>query len=322
MFDYKRIIVVGCPGAGKSTFSRKLHQATKIELFHLDALYWKSNTSHITRPTLIRKQKKIFKRDSFIIDGNFKSTLELRLAQADLVFFFDLPVEDCIYGATHRKGNRPELPFELPDDEELVEFIKRFNTDVRPKMLELFEKYNSNVVTFTSRQQADDYITELKKSTSPDLTLKTESGYFNHRVAAVIICDNKLLAQKNTKDNSYYLVGGRVRFGESSKDALVREIKEELGVTLTDLKPIWINECFFDDDGKSYHEIGIYYRVDLENTGFAHFEKTFETKESDRTNIYEWLSLDNLDGIMLYPQFIKNEIKKIDNLKLIITKEN
>ena len=155
-----------------------------------------------------------------------------------------------------------------------------------------------------------------------DLTLPTKHGYFNHRVAAVIVNDNKLLAQKNTKDNSYYLVGGRVRFGESSKDALVREIKEELGVTLTDLEPLWINECFFDDDGKSYHEIGIYYRVDIENTGFAHFEKTFEMIESDRTNIYEWLSLDNLDGIMLYPQFIKNEIKKIDNLKLIITKES
>ena len=68
---------------------------------------------------------------------------------------------------------------------------------------------------------------------------------------------------------------------------------------------------FFDDYGKSYHEIGIYYRVDLENTGFAHFEKNFETKELNRTNCYEWLSLDNLDGIMLYPQFIKNEIKKL-----------
>lgn len=66
-------------------------------------------------------------------------------------------------------------------------------------MLELFEKYNSNVITFTYHQQADDYITELKKSTSPDLTLKTENGYFNHRVAAVIVNDNKLLAQKTLR---------------------------------------------------------------------------------------------------------------------------
>lgn len=157
---------------------------------------------------------------------------------------------------------------------------------------------------------------------SIDLTLPTKYGYFNHRVAAVIVHNNKLLAQKNINDNSYYLVGGRVRFGESSKDALVREIKEELGVTLTDFKPLWINECFFDDDGKSYHEIGIYYRVNIEKSGFLHYEKTFEMQEPNRTNCYEWLSIDKLESVTLYPQFIKNEIKDMNNLKLIITREN
>lgn len=53
MFDYKRVVVIGCPGAGKSTFSRKLHAVTNLPLFHLDALYWNKDCTHITRAELI-----------------------------------------------------------------------------------------------------------------------------------------------------------------------------------------------------------------------------------------------------------------------------
>ena len=66
-----------------------------------------------------------------------------------------------------------------------------------------------------------------------DLTLKTREGYFNYRVAAVIVNDGKILAQRNTKTNEYYLPGGRVVFGETSEEALLREI-EELKIDITD----------------------------------------------------------------------------------------
>lgn len=319
MFNYKKIIVIGCSGAGKSTFSRKLHKATGIELFHLDAMYWNKDGTHITREELIEKQKEIFKKDSFIIDGNYKGTIELRIAEADLIFFFDLPTEVCIEGVKIRKGNRPEISFELPDDEEFLEFIKNFNAIVKPCILELFEKYNKKVITFHSHKEADEYI---EKISPVDLTLNTEKGLFNHRVAAVIVQSNKLLAQKNTKTNEYYLVGGRVRFGESSEEALVREIKEELNITVTDYKPLWINECFFIDDGRKFHEICMYYLVDISNTDFNNYETVFETKEGNRINTYEWLDIDKLNNFVLYPQFIKDEINNTSkDLKLIITKE-
>lgn len=61
MFDYKRVVVIGCPGAGKSTFSRKLHAVTNLPLFHLDALYWNKDCTHITRAELIEKQMKILR---------------------------------------------------------------------------------------------------------------------------------------------------------------------------------------------------------------------------------------------------------------------
>ncbi len=155
-----------------------------------------------------------------------------------------------------------------------------------------------------------------------DLTLKTGNGLFNHRVAGVIVKNNKLLAQVNTDTNEYYLVGGRVQFGESSEEALVREIKEELGINITNYKPIWVNECFFNIQDIRFHEIGIYYLVNIDNTGFCHYDSKFATNEFGKTNYYEWLDINNLNNIVLYPQFIKNEIKEeTKNLKLIITRE-
>lgn len=155
-----------------------------------------------------------------------------------------------------------------------------------------------------------------------DLTLKTKEGYFNYRVAAVIINDNKILAQRNTNTNEYYLPGGRVAFGETSEDAILREIKEELKIDITDYRPLWLNECFFDECGKNFHEIGMYYYVDISATSFNHFESEFELEEGKRINTYAWLDINNFDNVCLYPKFIKDEINNItDTFKLIISKE-
>ena len=53
-----------------------------------------------------------------------------------------------------------------------LSFIKNFNLEVKPKIIELFDKYNSNVIIFHSHKQADDYIVEISKNTSFDITLK------------------------------------------------------------------------------------------------------------------------------------------------------
>lgn len=163
---------------------------------------------------------------------------------------------------------------------------------------------------------------KIKTDGCVDLTLNTGPGIFNHRVAAVILQNNSLLAQKNTKTGAYYLVGGRIRFGESSREALVREVREELAITVTDFLPLWINECFFIDEGKKFHEVGMYYLVDIHSTNFNNYETVFKTQEKNRTNTFEWLDITKLDKVKLYPEFIKEEIKYAGkNLKLIITRE-
>ncbi len=67
----KKIIVIGSPGAGKSSFSKKLKNITKLPLYHIDMLYHKKDGTHITKEELEEKLKEIFKTDKWIIDGNY-----------------------------------------------------------------------------------------------------------------------------------------------------------------------------------------------------------------------------------------------------------
>ena len=113
-----------------------------------------------------------------------------------------------------------------------------------------------------------------------------------------------------------------MKFEESTQDALIRELDEELGITVTDIKPLWINEAFFIDENKKFHEICMYYFVDISKTNFNRFEDIFQTLEGNKINTYEWLNIDSLDNITLYPRFLKDEIKNQNKtLKLIVTKE-
>ena len=74
-----KIIVIGCPGSGKSTLSRKLHNITNIPLFHLDMMYWNSDRTIVEAPIFHQRVSDIMKKNEWIMDGNYGSTLELRL---------------------------------------------------------------------------------------------------------------------------------------------------------------------------------------------------------------------------------------------------
>ena len=76
----KKIIVIGCSGSGKTTFSQKLCEKTGIQLFHLDAIWHRSDKTHISREEFDKRLGEILALDSWIIDGNYSRTLEHRIA--------------------------------------------------------------------------------------------------------------------------------------------------------------------------------------------------------------------------------------------------
>ena len=158
----KKVIVIGCPGSGKTTFSEKLSSAVGLPLYYLDAIWHKSDKTHISRDEFDEKLSELINLDEWIIDGNYSRTLETRLKRSDTVFLFDLPTEVCLQGATDRLGKKrcdmPWIDTEL--DPKLREEIEGFRTSVLPDIYSLMEKYKNQVslTIFTDRSQADSYI--------------------------------------------------------------------------------------------------------------------------------------------------------------------
>ncbi len=157
----KKVIIIGCPGSGKSTLARALHKKTAIPLFHLDMLYWNADKTTVPKEIFLERLFEVLKKESWIIDGNYASTMEMRMEQCDTVFFLDFPLEVCLDGIKQRQGKkRSDIPWvEDGFDEEFTEFIKNYNRDNRPKVFELIKKHtNKNIIIFHSREEADEYI--------------------------------------------------------------------------------------------------------------------------------------------------------------------
>ena len=157
----KKVIVIGSPGAGKSTFARKLRDKTGLPLFYLDMIWHKPDKTNITRENFDKELEKIFKKDAWIIDGNYLRTLEMRLKMCDTVFFLDYPLEVCLEGASSRIGTeREDLPWEeMEFDEEFRQYIVDFPKEKLPQMYELFEKYKQEKewIIFRSREEAESF---------------------------------------------------------------------------------------------------------------------------------------------------------------------
>ena len=163
----KKVIIIGCPGSGKTTFAEKLNKCTELPLYYLDAIWHKPDKTHISREEFDERIAEIFNQSEWIIDGNYKRTIEMRLRECDTIFLFDLPKEVCLQGVIDRIGkSRYDLPWlETELDQEFKQFIEDFPIDTLPYIYDLLEKYKAdkNVFIFKSRQDADDYIKKVKK---------------------------------------------------------------------------------------------------------------------------------------------------------------
>ncbi|MGN1420791.1 MAG: NUDIX hydrolase [Eubacterium sp.] len=157
-----------------------------------------------------------------------------------------------------------------------------------------------------------------------DLTFKTEQGIFNYRVCAIIKNDNKILAMKNDKTPYYFLPGGRVELHETAEYAILREIREELCVDAEIVKPLWFCQSFFEEDTTSekFHELSIYYLVDISKTSIINTPNTFKTRKSKHNEVFYWLDIATLDKQYLYPLFIKDRINNLpEHFEILTAKE-
>lgn len=163
----KRIIVIGSPGAGKSTFSRKLRDITGLPLYYLDMLWHKPDKTNISEQEFDRRLEEILGKERWIIDGNYHRTLVPRLIACDTVFLLDFPVEVCLSGAKERIGKkREDMPWtETELDGEFKRFIEDFPVHKLPEIYSLLDKYRESreTVIFRSRSEAEEYLSMLRR---------------------------------------------------------------------------------------------------------------------------------------------------------------
>ena len=161
----KKILVIGCPGSGKSTLSKELNNITGIPLFHLDMMFWNPDRTTVDKAVFLEQLTEVLEKDEWIIDGNYSSTMELRIAACDTVIFLDYPLEICLDGVRQRRGKpRSDIPWtETEEDEEFIDFIKKFEFQSKTKITALLIKYrNKNIFVFANRKQADKFLSKLK----------------------------------------------------------------------------------------------------------------------------------------------------------------
>lgn len=160
----EKVIVIGCPGAGKSVFSRKLRDRTGLPLYYLDMLWHKPDKTNVSSEQFDAGLKEILEKDRWIIDGNYLRTMERRIQMCDTVFLLDYPLEVCLEGAKSRIGKeREDLPWkETVFDEEFRQWILDFSRDQLPVIYELLKKYKEKkIIVFRAREEAGKYLKNL-----------------------------------------------------------------------------------------------------------------------------------------------------------------
>lgn len=143
-----------------------------------------------------------------------------------------------------------------------------------------------------------------------DISFKVDNQKFNYRACAMILSNGKILAMQDNRSPYFYLPGGRVQLGETAEQAVLREVQEELGVTARIARPLWLNQAFFteDIDALHYHELCIYFPMDISDTDLLSRGDRFIGQETHHKHVFEWLPFERLQEEYFYPLFLKKDI--------------
>ena len=149
-----------------------------------------------------------------------------------------------------------------------------------------------------------------------DLKIKTETEEFHGRTCGIIKQENKFLIMRVNKTSYFHIPGGHIEIGEDSKEAIIREIKEEIGCEVEEANLFAIQENFWTRDNKKCHGIEFYYIIKLkQQLQMKNCEKIENDKGEEKLLEFKWLTPKELKNIDLRPANIKDMLVNQDYLK-------
>lgn len=158
----RKILVIGSGGAGKSTFARRLGELLEIEVNHLDKFYWRPGWQEPSKEDWLRTVTELANGDSWIMDGNFSGTLELRIQHCDTIIFLDMSRLLCLWRIgkrrfLNRRRSRPDMAEGCPEkiDLEFVRWVWGYSRRSRPKVVRLLREYSDTKQIVWLRSDAE-----------------------------------------------------------------------------------------------------------------------------------------------------------------------
>lgn len=164
-----RIMIIGCPGSGKTTLAKQLALKLNIPLIHLDVLHWRDNWQEVPKEEFDDLLLQAIQKDKWIVDGNYDSTINLRLKYSDTVIYLDYPRLVCLLGVLKRliKGygkSRSDMGGYCPEkfDFEFIQFVWKFNRCNRNRYLQMLsEARDKEIIILHSRKACAKFLRSL-----------------------------------------------------------------------------------------------------------------------------------------------------------------
>lgn len=166
----KRIVILGCPGSGKSTVSKKLSQKLNIPVIHLDKLFWRDGWTNVSREEFDILLEGELKKEEWIMDGNYSRTIPMRLARADTAVYFDYPTVTCLWRIikrviTKHGISRSDMGNNCPErfDFEFLLYVARFRRQQRRMILDFLGNACADVIIVRNKKEYMDFENKFLK---------------------------------------------------------------------------------------------------------------------------------------------------------------
>lgn len=156
-----RIVLIGSGGSGKSTLARQIGEKRKLQVWHLDQLFWNPGWVPTNKEEQRLTQQSLMEEERWIMDGNYNGTMDLRLEQADTIIFIDLPRVVCLYRVLkrnwqYRNRTRPDMAEGCEERLDLgfLKWVWSYPTKHRPVILKRLRNYahEKTIIVLKSRK--------------------------------------------------------------------------------------------------------------------------------------------------------------------------